>query len=325
MSQNRWTWTLLLVLAAPKNQLLSELHDQNSHFHLLKSPPRRHVFLFGSPYLKVSSNPLLQASHVGSPGDNSTEGNTLVSVSTTFYPGAPHDPHPADLVLLSNDSVFFYVHIDRILKASQNGFNHMVPPPIHLDQDQFGPILQVPESSVILNVILHAIYNIPCAHYTPSFFALESAVTALKTYGVPLRNRIANSTHLYTLLMSHAPLCPLELYALAAANDLCDLAVSTSSHLLSFSLASLTDEMAERIGPVYMKRLFFLHFGRAEALKRLLLSPPHLHAPTPWCDFAEQKRLTRAWALASAYLAWDARPGQCAVYPPCSIYAKLSH
>ena len=149
-----------------------------------------------------------------------------------------------------------------------------------------------------------------CAHYAPSFFALESAVTALKTYGVPLHDRIANSTHLYTLLVSHAPLCPLELYALAASHNLGDLAAATSSHLLSFSLPSLTDEMAERIGPVYVKRLFFLHFGRAEALKRLLLSPPHPHAPTPWCDFTEQKRLTRAWALASAYLAWDARPGQ---------------
>jgi hypothetical protein len=149
-----------------------------------------------------------------------------------------------------------------------------------------------------------------CAHYAPSFFALESAVISLKTYGIPLRDRIANSTHLYTLLMSHAPLCPLELYALAASNDLYDLAVSTSSHLLSFTLASLTDEMAGRIGPVYLKRLFFLHFGRADALKRLLLSPPHLHAPTQMCDFADQKKLTRAWALASAYLAWDARPGQ---------------
>jgi len=33
-----------------------------------------------------------------------------------------------------------------------------------------------------------------------------------------------------------------------------------------------------------------------------------LHGPTPLCDFTEQKRLTRAWALAAAYLAWDARP-----------------
>ena len=97
--------------------------------------------------------------------------------------------------------------------------------------------------------------------------------------------------------------------ALAAAHDLYELAVPVSSHLLSFALHSLTDELALRIGPVYMKRLFFLHLGRLDALKRLLLPPPHPHPPTAGCDFAEQKRLTRAWALASAYLAWDARPG----------------
>jgi hypothetical protein len=156
--------------------------------------------------------------------------------------------------------------------------------------------------------MLHAIYDMSCAHYAPSFEILVAAVTALKTHGIPLHPRVRPSTHLYTLLMSHAPLYPLELYALAATYDLYDIAVPTSSHLLSLSLASLTDDMAQRIGPVYVKRLFFLHFGRAEALKRLLLPPPHPHAPTPFCDFTEQKKLTRAWALASAYLAWDARP-----------------
>jgi len=85
------------------------------------------------------------------------------------------------------------------------------------------------------------------------FFVLKSAVIALKTYGVPLHDQIANSTYFYTLLMLHAPHHPLELYALAASNNLYDLATSiaasTSSHLLSLTLALLTDEMARRIGP----------------------------------------------------------------------------
>ena len=38
------------------------------------------------------------------------------------------------------------------------------------------------------------------------------------------------------------------------------------------------------------------------------MTPPHPHAPTPHCDFTEQKKITRAWALASAYHTWDARP-----------------
>lgn len=172
-----------------------------------------------------------------------------------------------------------------------------------------GPVVVLPESSVVLNVVLHSIYDISCAHYSPSFESLSAALVFMTTYGIPVKRHTARSTPLHALFLSHAPFYPLELYALAASYDLYDLAVPTSSHLLSLSLASLTDEMVDHIGPRYLKRLFFLHFGRAEALKRLLLPPPHPHSPTVFCDFTEQKKLTRAWALASAYLAWDARPG----------------
>lgn len=135
------------------------------------------------------------------------------------------------------------------------------------------------------------------------------AVRALKSFGVPLTTYIAPSTPLFTLLLANAPAAPLEIYALAGEHDLPHVAVSASPHLLSFPLPTLTDEMAQQMGPVYLKKLFFLHLGRSDALKRLLLPPPHPHSPTPECDFTEQKKLTRAWALASAYLAWDARPG----------------
>jgi hypothetical protein len=55
--------------------------------------------------------------------------------------------------------------------------------------------------------------------------------------------------------------------------------------------------------------MFFLHVGRVDALKRILLPPPHQHPPTIDCGFSDQKGVTRAWALASSYLVWDARPG----------------
>jgi len=211
------------------------------------------------------------------------------------------------VVLLSSDHVFFYVHSHVLLDASENGFNSLLsslPPPTR-DQQL---MVTVPEVSAVLNIILHAVYNMSCAHYSPPFSLLVDAIDRLAVYGISPKMRITPSTPLYAILLSYAPLVPLDLYALAAAYDLYDLAVATSSHLLSFPLASLSDEMAERMGPVYLKRLFFLHFGRSDALKRVLLPPPHPHPPTPWCDFTEQKKLTRAWALASAYLAWDARP-----------------
>ncbi|KAF9006435.1 hypothetical protein BDQ17DRAFT_1351736 [Cyathus striatus] len=256
------------------------------------------------PAMQVPTPP---QSHDGTPVVDDPEPSTLVSVSTTFFPGAQHNSLPPDVILLSSDNVFFYVHSHILLAASENGFRALLPPPPSTSSDH-DPIITVPEASAVLNVLLHTFYDMSCAHYSPPFATLVAAVNRLPMYGIRPKSRIVPATPLFSLLLSHAPLFPLELYALAASFDLYDLAVSTSSHLLSFPLASLTDEMAERIGPIYLKRLFFLHFGRSDALKRVLLPPPHPHAPTPWCDFTEQKKLTRAWALASAYLAWDARP-----------------
>lgn len=232
---------------------------------------------------------------------------TLVSVSTTFFPGSQHLATPPDTVLLTTDNVFFYVHSQSLLTVSGNRFRELLLPS-QQPSDTQDPVISVPENSTVLNIVLHTVYDISCIHYSPSFAAIITAVNCLPVYGIAPNKHIALSTPLFSLLLSHAPLYPLELYALAASHDLYDLAVSTSSHLLSFPLASLTDEMAQLIGPIYLKRLFFLHLGRSDALKRVLLPPPHSHAPTTFCDLTEQKRLTRAWALASAYLAWDARP-----------------
>jgi hypothetical protein len=243
-------------------------------------------------------------------------------VSTTFYPAAQHLPIPPDTVLLSSDSVFFYVHSQFLLTASENGFMGVLPAPPPSSPDQES-VISLPDDSVVLNVILHTLYEMSCAQYSPTFEVLITAVNRLPAYGIVPKTRIAPSAPLFSLLLSYAPLHPLELYALAATYDLYDLAVSTSSHLLSFPLASLTDDMAGRIGPVYLKRLFFLHFGRSDALKRVLLPPPHPHAPTPECDFTEQKKLTRAWALASAYLAWDARPGKISYFIAMSGYEPV--
>jgi hypothetical protein len=198
----------------------------------------------------------------------------------------------------------------KLLESSENSFNSLLPSIRERSDDTFGHIIAVPESSVVLNVILHAIYNLSCAKYDPPFDAIAAAISALKAYGIPLHARLSPGSPIFSLLMSHAPVVPLELYTLAASYDLFDLAAIASQYLHSLSLASLTDDMAIRMGAVYLKRLFFMHYGRVEALKRILLAPPLSHSPTPQCDFTDQKGLTRAWALASASLAWDARAGE---------------
>ncbi|KAJ7616976.1 hypothetical protein DFH06DRAFT_1286069 [Mycena polygramma] len=205
------------------------------------------------------------------------------------------------------DSVHFSVHSHVLLGATDNGFRDMLP--FHCANEfDVASVLQVPESSSVLNVILHAIYDISCAQYSPAFETLVDAVDSMLVYGINPKSSIFPSTPLFTLLLSHAPLFPLELYALAAHHDIFDLAAPTSSHLLSFPLYRVPDALAQRMGATYLKRLIFVQLGRSEALKRVLGSFPDQHPPTPDCGFASQKQLSRAWALATASLAWDIRP-----------------
>ncbi|KAF8826682.1 hypothetical protein HHX47_DHR5000127 [Lentinula edodes] len=299
------------------------------------------------PEQSTSSTPNLQvptpphSTDGGSPiCDDPSDNNVLVSISTTFYPGANLHSLPPDLALLSTDSVFFYVHSHIILAASDNNFLSLIPTSSSKEQSS-NMVIHVPELSPVLNIILHIIYNISCSHYSPSFGTLSDAVHRLPSYGIDPKSCITPSTPIHALLLSHAPLCPLDVYTLAAKYDLYDLAVPTSSHLLSFQLSTLTDDTAEAIGPKYLRRMFFLHIGRSDALKRvrskkiqylsqltsgqILLQPPHPHAPTPWCDFADQKNLTRAWALASAYLAWDARPDVSTGFLEAALTPLVEH
>ncbi|KAF8179327.1 hypothetical protein K438DRAFT_1254672 [Mycena galopus ATCC 62051] len=234
----------------------------------------------------------------------------VVSVSATFHPAAELPGLlPLDVILLSQDGVNFYVNSTVLLLASENAFRAMLPvfPVFQPVRDEL-PVLDIPESSTVLNIILHAIYNMPCAHYSPSFSILVTVVESMPTYGINPKSMILPPTHLFALLLAQAPFFPLQLYALAAHHDVFDLAMPTSSHLLSFPLWRLSDEMGERMGAIYMKRLFFLHVGRGEAFKRIIGPPPDHHSPSTPCDFDSQKELGRAWAQAIARLVWDARP-----------------
>jgi hypothetical protein len=116
---------------------------------------------------------------VGIPDD----GNMTVSVSTAFSSDAQHRPQSPDVVLLSKDSVYFYVHSDLLRDASDNRFHAMLP----ISPSGYGgepSILNVPEPSPVLNLVLHAIYGISCAHYSPPFETLVDAVDSMSTYGI---------------------------------------------------------------------------------------------------------------------------------------------
>ncbi|CAL1707902.1 unnamed protein product [Somion occarium] len=237
---------------------------------------------------------------------NKVEEDIVVSVSTVFGPSSKLIPTPADIVLRSSDNVFFYVHTSRLNETSENAFNALLVL-------RTSDILSLPEDAIVLNLVLHCIYNLSFSHYFPSLDNVLIAVNAMKKYGMPLNRYVARGTALFRQIVSQAPLQPIEVYMVAAENDLFDLAVEASSNLLAFPLFRIDDDMAARMGPHYLKRLFFLHMRRSQLLQRLLFQPPSEHAPTLDCGFVEQKRVARAWALASTSFTCEVCSGRLLV------------
>ena len=146
--------------------------------------------------------------------------------------------------------------------------------------------------SAELNIIIHLLYGTSPAAHSPTFEELEKAIDSMPRYSVIPSKYIIPTSPLYTLLLSIAPLRPMDV--LAAHHNL---AFASSAHLQSYSPKNISDAQAERMGAIYLKKLVDLHLTRLNALKTVLLTPPLPHSPTRRCGFMEQRKLTRAWAL----------------------------
>ncbi|EMD37247.1 hypothetical protein CERSUDRAFT_153746 [Gelatoporia subvermispora B] len=230
-----------------------------------------------------------------------------MSISTVFAPDAELDPAQPDLVLISADNVFFYVHTYRVSLISTNSFASLLPPKTAATPASMTipTSATAPTSSAdVLNIVLHSVYGLPCTHLCPSIPTLRASFPALEKYGIP------PSTHepLHVLLRAAAPATPLDVYALAAAHDIAPVAMAASPYLLSLALSTLSEAQAREIGPRYLLKLIQLHTNRTDTFKRLLLAPPKGHVPTPRCEEQQQRGLARAWMLVAAQLAWDVNP-----------------
>ncbi|KAF5363366.1 hypothetical protein D9756_001054 [Leucocoprinus leucothites] len=277
------------------------------------SPPS----LLDIPVPELTSTPTPPISSPEQAEQSPGPDETSISISTIFNP-CVHST-VSDLLFVSSDCVLFYVHswvLERFPNAP-TAFQKLNSGPDtpclsqitteQLVSDPVDKLIAIPDDSSVLNIILHLLYGTSSAQHSPSLETLVTAVDRMPFYDIEPKDRITPHTPLYDLLLSVAPLSPLQLYTLAAHHDLYELAVATSSHLLYYPLLQLPEVTAERMGVLYLQRLFNLHLTRFSALKQILFTPPKQHVPTKYCNFEEQKKLTRAWALVSSYLAWDAR------------------
>ncbi|KAI0361271.1 hypothetical protein OH77DRAFT_1516260 [Trametes cingulata] len=244
---------------------------------------------------------------VGTPSDRPG----AISVSTAFHPSFKIEESLPDLVLVSTEGVHFYVHQSHVLAMSSNRLGGIVPAELNDHASASScPSVKADQSAEVLNVVMHAMYGIPCLHYYPSFEVLDTALSLLTGYGISLQPLATTNQPLYQLILSFAPYRPMDVYALAGQHSLEDAAVAVSSHLLAYDVSQLPDAVAEKMGPLYLKRLFMLQHSRVVALRSILFRPPPPHPPSPGCSPESQQALTRswAWALAAAQRVWGVLP-----------------
>ncbi|KDN46919.1 hypothetical protein RSAG8_03996, partial [Rhizoctonia solani AG-8 WAC10335] len=243
-----------------------------------------------------------------------------VSISSRFNLNS-WDMQDADVLFLTPDQVFFYAHRSILLPHSSNCFGSLLVNFAVYDADEEIDVSQpmsdsdsllsvepklvaVSISSGVLNVVLLALYQFPIQEFAPSNETLRAVIPTLTSLGYDIGVIAYPRSELYGLLLRSAATDPFPMYAVAAQCSFESLAVSVSALTLRTPLYEVTDELAEQMGPIYLRRLFFLHLGRADALKRIVLPQPNLHLPesNPQCDSEIQKGIQRAWTLASSHI-----------------------
>ncbi|KAM5543299.1 hypothetical protein V8D89_003173 [Ganoderma adspersum] len=210
----------------------------------------------------------------------------------------------ADLTLISSDQAVYNVHRPQIECLSDNGFAGFL-------LDSLNTSITLSEPASVFDLLVNIIYGISCAHFAPSLETTEATLDALVKYGIHPRLHAFPSQPLYHLLLLHAPLRPIDAYAVAGRHGLEDVAVGISGHLLVYDTSLVTDALATKMGAVYFYRLVCLHQRRLSTLKSIVLRPPAQHSPMPACGerAPARARMAQAWAFAIAELVWDVSPG----------------
>lgn len=183
--------------------------------------------------------------------------------------------------------------------------------------------IHIPEISTVLNVVLHVVYEMSVlrrssslrvqgthslslyrvsprrsfTRFAPKIPTIVDALAMLEKYHIPVPGP---QSDIWTMILRHAPNHAITAYALAAQHNMEALCVEISPFTLAAPLDGVSEADALTMGPAYLRRLFFLHLGRRDALKRVIEVPPKQHRPRGNCSEESQKEVARAWALAVA-------------------------
>ncbi|KAG8990100.1 hypothetical protein FRB90_001912, partial [Tulasnella sp. 427] len=256
-------------------------------------------------------------------------------------PGVPEGQH-CDLVLHASDSVFFYCHQSILRSKSTNNFGDLLPNPnvqpgflapapgqtsstavprdrsisdgpvsisphrptlprsLSLGSEQVRPdVVWVPEVSTTINILLHEVYGLPFERYAPDLETLGSALDASKKYGCSVTD---TKSKIWSAILRWADRHPIRVYAIAATHAMDSVCIAASEHTLAVPLSMVSEADAYQMGALYLRRLFFLHMGRADALKRILALPRVETRLVPGCPTEHETLLRLNWRAAEGDL-----------------------
>lgn len=228
------------------------------------------------------------------------EMDTVVSMSTTFCLGTMNDPYPTDVLLVSSDNVYFCVHSMTLLLHSLNKFGGYL-------KEGLQPIILSSHSAVV-NLALYALYDLNPSAFNPTTGLMTQALHFLIDHGILPKDCITPTNPFCESIHKLGVQCPLETFMIVSYFDLEHLAIDVSRNLLNVPLQNITEQVALTIGPTYLRRLFWLHLGRIDRLKRLMFQVPEAHGQNKDCYDSEQRLLQLEWRSLAVALAPEASP-----------------
>ncbi|ESK93449.1 hypothetical protein Moror_1730 [Moniliophthora roreri MCA 2997] len=179
------------------------------------------------------------------------ENPATISISHVFGPNIPEyvSRPPPDMILLTSDSVIFYVDEYTLLKVSDNHFHGLLPLQSKEKRERivFVPAIHSSELQVVLQC-LYDVSSIPL----PDLDTILQGIDRLSVFGVAPKTVVKPTSRVFEHLLSCAPLHPIKIYTMAGFHDIYPLAVQVSAYLLVVDLSRVTEDIAERMGSKYL-------------------------------------------------------------------------
>jgi hypothetical protein len=224
----------------PGAQLFSGAHSDIADVVLTTIPESIHFYVHSQHLLRRSKNAFAWLIEPPTTASSAMEvqstGSAVVSPGQQQTPGQ-QQLSPSAGSELSGSSGGSSSTMSHSVAGSNSTQVHGSP------QQQIPHIfIRLHEKADVLNLLLHAVYNLNPERYAPSLETLSCLPAALLNYGYSLDEHLAPDSELTRLFLNYARMQPIDVYALAAAYNLEHIAQRASKPSLGTKLSEVTNE-----------------------------------------------------------------------------------